>query len=201
MENREYFIKYLNKYKIDLKDVEQKLSNEALWNQLIYEKFHNKIKINKENVKKEIESLKKLSFSYNLNEILYFVNKKGDEEKIFKEIKESIKKNGFENTASLFSESDSSKTGGRIGWVNEGSINKEILKKLTNLKVGEYTTPIQTPAGFLILSIVDKKEIEQDYNIDKELPLRIKNLKNQQLNQYSNIYFNKIKRNIKISEK
>ena len=67
--------------------------------------------------------------------------------------------------------------------------------------MGEYTTPIQTPAGFLILSIVDKKEIEQDYNIDKELPLRIKNLQNQQLNQYSNIYFNKIKRNIKISEK
>ena len=201
LENKEDFIKYLNQYKIDLKDVEQKLSNEALWNQLIYEKFHDKIKINKENVKKEIESLKKLSFSYNLNEILYFVNKKGDEEKIFKEIKESIKKNGFENTASLFSESDSSKTGGRIGWVNEGSINKEILKKLAKLNVGEYTTPIQTPAGFLILSIVDKKEIEQAYNIDKELPLRIKNLQNQQLNQYSNIYFNKIKKNIKISEK
>ena len=201
LENKEDFIKYLNKYKIDLKDVEQKLSNEALWNQLIYEKFHNKIKINKENVKKEIESLKKLSFSYNLNEILYSVYKKEDEEKIFKEIKESIKKNGFENTASLFSESDSSKTGGRIGWVNEGSINKEILKKLVKLNVGEYTTPIQTPAGFLILSIVDKKEIEQAYNIDKELPLRIKNLQNQQLNQYSNIYFNKIKKNIKISEK
>ena len=201
LENKEDFIKYLNKYKIDLKDVEQKLSNEALWNQLIYEKFHKKIKKNKENVKREIESLKKISLSYNLNEILYFVKKKGDEEKIFKEIKKSIKKNGFENTASLFSESDSSKTGGRIGWVNEGSINKEILKKLTNLNVGEYTTPIQTPAGFLILSIVDKKEIEQDYNIDKELPLRIKNLQNQQLNQYSNIYFNKIKRNIKISEK
>ena len=69
------------------------------------------------------------------------------------------------------------------------------------MNVGEYTTPIQTPSGFLILSIVDKKEIEQAYNIDKELPLRIKNLQNQQLNQYSNIYFNKIKKNIKISEK
>ena len=201
LQNKEDFIKYLNKYKINLKDVEQKLSNEALWNQLIYEKFHKNIKINKENVKREIESLKKISLSYNLNEILYFVNKKGDEEKIFREIKESIKKNGFENTASLFSESDSSKTGGRIGWVNEGSINKKILKKLKNLNVGEYTTPIQTPAGFLILNIVDKKEIEQAYNIDKELPLRIKNLQNQQLNQYSNIYFNKIKKNIKISEK
>ena len=200
-ENKEDFVKYLNKNKIDIKVVEEKLSMEALWNQLIYEKFQNKIKINKEDVKKEIELLKKFSISYNLNEILYFVKKKDDQEKMFEEIKESIKKNGFENTASLFSESDSSKTGGKIGWINEGSINKEILKKLAKLNVGEYTAPIQTPAGFLILSIVDKKETEQNFDINKELSLRIKNLQNQQLNQYSNIYFNKIKRNIKISEK
>ena len=200
-ENKEDFVKYLNKNKIDIKVVEEKLSMEALWNQLIYEKFQNKIKINKEDVKKEIELLKKFSISYNLNEILYFVKKKDDQEKMFEEIKESIKKNGFENTASLFSESDSSKTGGKIGWINEGSINKEILKKLAKLNVGEYTAPIQTPAGFLILSIVDKKETEQNFDINKELSLRIKNLQNQQLNQYSNIYFNKIKKNIKISEK
>ncbi len=200
-ENKEDFVKYLNKNKIDIKVVEEKLSMEALWNQLIYEKFQNKIKINKEDVKKEIESLKKFSISYNLNEILYFVKKKDDQEKMFEEIKESIKKNGFENTASLFSESDSSKTGGKIGWINEGSINKEILKKLAKLNVGEYTEPIQTPAGFLILSIVDKKETEQNFDINKELSLRIKNLQNQQLNQYSNIYFNKIKKDIKISEK
>ncbi len=200
-ENKEDFVKYLNKNKIDIKVVEEKLSMEALWNQLIYEKFQNKIKINKEDVKKEIESLKKFSISYNLNEILYFVKKKDDQEKMFEEIKESIKKNGFENTASLFSESDSSKTGGKIGWINEGSINKEILKKLAKLNVGEYTAPIQTPAGFLILSIVDKKETEQNFDINKELSLRIKNLQNQQLNQYSNIYFNKIKKDIKISEK
>ena len=67
--------------------------------------------------------------------------------------------------------------------------------------MGEYTAPIQTPAGFLILSIVDKKETEQNFDINKELSLRIKNLQNQQLNQYSNIYFNKIKKDIKISEK
>ena len=67
------------------------------------------------------------------------------------------------------------------------------------MNVGEYTAPIQTPAGFLILNIVIKR-IEQNFDINKELSLRIKNLQNQQLNQYSNIYFNKIKKDIKISE-
>ncbi len=201
LENKKEFLNYLNEYKIDINVVEKKLSNEALWNQLIFQKFHNKIKINKEDIKKEIESVKKFSVSYNLNEILYIVEKKENQKKIFKKIEESIKTNGFENTASLFSVSDSSRTGGKIGWINESSINKEILKKLLKLNVGEYTNPIQTPAGFLILSLKDKKKIEQAYNIEEELSLRIKNSQNQQLNQYSNIYFNKIKKDIKISEK
>lgn len=201
LKNREEFINYLELNNIDLNIVKKKLSNEAIWNQLIFEKFHAKIKINKDNIKKEIESNKKFSISYNLNEILYSVKKKEDKDKIFLKIKESIKINGFENTASLFSISDSSKTGGKIGWINEGSINKEILNQLKKLNKGEYTNPIRTPAGFLILNIVNKKKIEQSYNIEEELSLRIKNLQNQQLNQFSNIYFNKIKKDIKISEK
>ena len=199
--NKKQFLNYLSKYNIDIKVVEQKLSNEALWNQLIFEKFKDKIKINKEKIKKEIVSLKKYSTTYNLNEILYNVKKKDEQEKIFLEIQESIKLNGFENTASLFSVSESSKTGGKIGWINEGSINKEILKRLVKLEVGEFTQPIQTPAGFLVLNLVDKKKREQVFNIDEELSLRVKNLQNQQLNQFSNIYFNKIKKDIKISEK
>lgn len=199
--NKKQFLNYISKYNIDIKVVEQKLSNEALWNQLIFEKFKDKIKINKDKIKKEIISLKKYSTTYNLNEILYNVKKKDEQEKIFLEIQESIKLNGFENTASLFSVSESSKTGGKIGWINEGSINKEILKRLVKLEVGEFTQPIQTPAGFLVLNLVDKKKREQVFNIDEELSLRVKNLQNQQLNQFSNIYFNKIKKDIKINEK
>ncbi len=201
LKNKKEFENYLENRNIDINIVEQKLSNEALWNQIIYDKFHSKIKINKDEIKKEIESVKKFTTSFNLNEILYNVKKKEDHNKIFSKIEESIKKNGFQNTASLFSVSDSSKTGGKIGWINESSINKEILKKIVKLNIGEYTKPIQTAAGFLILSIVDKKEIEKTFDIEKELAFRIQNLQNQQLNQYSNIYFNKIKQDIKINEK
>ena len=200
LKNKQEFINYLEINNIDLNIVEKKLSNEAMWNQLIFKKFHKKIKIDIENIKKEIETDKKFSISYNLNEILYNVEKREDRDRIFLKIQESVKMNGFENTASIFSISNSSKTGGNIGWVNEGSINKEILKELKKLKKGEYTNPIQTPSGFLILYLVNKKEIEQSYNIDEELSSRVKNIQNQQLNQYSNIYFNKIKKDIKISE-
>ncbi len=163
--------------------------------------FTIKLKLIKKKIKTEIENFQKFSVSYNLNEILFIVKKKEDQKKIFEEIKKSIEINGFENAASLFSEAESSKTGGKLGWINEGSINKKILKELTKLNIGEYTMPIQTPSGFLIISLVDKKQIAQSYNVDEELLLRVKNLQNQQLNQFSNIYFNKIKKDIKISEK
>ena len=201
LDNREEFINYLKKKNIDIKVVEKKLANEALWNQLIFEKFHNKIKINRESIKKEINLSKRFLQVYDLQEILYSVKTKEDEKRIFFEIQESIKIKGFENTASLYSISESSKTGGKIGWIKESTINKKILAKIIKLNIGEYTKPIQTPGGFLILKLVNQKQEEQVVDVEKELSLRINKLQNQQLNQYSNIYYNKIKKDIRISEK
>ena len=53
----------------------------------------------------------------------------------------------------------------------------------------------------MILSVKEKKTIEQKTDVEAEFLLKVKALTNQQLNQYSNIYFNKIKKNIKIYEK
>jgi len=83
----------------------------------------------------------------------------------------------------------------------KNSFNKKILEKISNLKIEEYTNPILVPGGFLILKVKDKKKIEKKIDFEKELDLRIRSLQNQQLNQYSNIYFNKIKKDIVINEK
>ena len=136
-----------------------------------------------------------------LSEIFYSVDKKDESSQIEKKINESIKKNGFENTASIFSISESSKTGGKLGWIDESSINKEIKEKIINLKIGEITKPIVVPGGFLILKIENKKEIENKIDINTELERRILFLQNTQLNQFSNIYFMKIKKDFLINEK
>ena len=73
--------------------------------------------------------------------------------------------------------------------------------EIKNLNDGEYTNPIQIPGGFLVLSVKEKKTLEQKTDVEAEFLLKVKALTNQQLNQYSNIYFNKIKKNIKIYEK
>ena len=120
---------------------------------------------------------------------------------LYDRIKKSISENGFENTASLFSISESSKTWGRLGWIDESSVNKKILKQISILKIGEHTKPILIPGGFLILKVGDKKSIEKKIDIENELIQRIKDTQNEQLNQYSNIFFNKIKKEIIIDEK
>ena len=131
-----------------------------------------------------------------------FTSDKNEEiDVIFKKIEKSIEENGFENTASIFSVSDSAKTGGNIGWIDEATINKNLLLKLSKLQIGEFTKPIIVPGGFLILKVSNKKKIEKEIDIEKEVFLRVNALQNEQLNQYSNIYFNKIKKNITIYEK
>ena len=199
--NKNEFLNYLKIQNIDIEEIEKKISKEAVWNQLIYKKYIKKVKIDENKIKREIENNKQFVNSYLLYEITFNTEKKDDLQIIFEKIKKSIEINGFENTASIFSISDTSKIGGKLGWINENSISKKIVEEIKNLNDGEYTNPIQIPGGFLVLSVKEKKTLEQETDIEAEFSLKVKALTNQQLNQYSNIYFNKIKKNIKIYEK
>ena len=199
--NKNEFLNYLKIQNIDIEEIEKKISKEAIWNQLIYKKYKKKVKIDENKIKKEIENNKQFTNSYLLYEITFNTEKKDDLQIIFEKIKKSIEINGFENTASIFSISDTSKIGGKLGWINENSISKKIVEEIKNLNDGEYTNPIQIPGGFLVLSVKEKKTLEQETDVEAEFLLKVKALTNQQLNQYSNIYFNKIKKNIKIYEK
>ena len=199
--NKEEFINYIESYGFSLSTIKEKLTYEALWNQLIYQKYFSQVKIDINKIKNDIISKKSVTNSYLLSEILYSVDKKDESSQIEKKINESIKKNGFENTASIFSISESSKTGGKLGWIDEDSMSNEIKQEIITLDIGEITKPIVVPGGFLILKIENKKEIKNKINIETELEKRIIFLQNAQLNQFSNIYFMKIKKDFLIDEK
>ena len=68
------------------------------------------------------------------------------------------------------------------------------------MKKNEITKPIKYPNGYLILKINDKKEMKQIINIDKELKELNKFEKNKQLNQFSLLYYKKLKQNTIINE-
>ena len=200
LNSKDELINFLNSKKLSFQNVEEKITNEILWNRLIYLKYKNKIKINKKEIEKQIKRQKTNLKQYLLQEILFEVGKDEDLETKNSIIKKNIKENGFEKTALLFSISDTSKNGGIIGWVNENSLNKKIQNELNNLNIGDYTKAITIPGGFLILRIMNEKNLDQKINLNKEIEKTTNEKVNQQLNQYSIIFYNKIKKNAEIKE-
>ena len=122
---------------------------------------------------------------------------------MYNKIVKSISEDGFEKTAIIFSISDTSKNGGSIGWVEKNSLNPKIYTALEKINTGELTEPIVIPGGFLILKVkdtrIEKKQISND-NLENELKKLIRQKTNEQLNQYSLIYYKKIEKNTPIHE-
>ena len=199
--SRNEFINYLNKNKLTIDHVEEKIKMEVMWNRLVYLKFKSKIKINPEAIRKEIlKNQKTGSKKYFLQEILFDIKKDENIQKKNYLIQDSINKQGFEKTALLYSISSTSKNNGNIGWISASSLNKNIYDKIKNLKAGEISKPITIPGGFLILKILEMKIVQEEIDVEKELSKVIKNKTNSQLNQYSLIFYNKIKKDIQIDE-
>ena len=184
---------------IDFNDFKQKLIIEALWNQLIYEKFNSKIKIDRSKIEIEVLSQKK-QYIFKLSELVFSIDETENFEDKFRKIKIDIKEKGFKNSALIHSISESKTVGGEIGWVEENSMNKNLRNKIKSLQIGNYIDPHVIPGGFLILKLEDIKEQEISIDTDKEVENLVKLKTNKQLNQFSNIYFNKIKKNIKIEK-
>ena len=78
-------------------------------------------------------------------------------------------------------------------------MNSKIKKIVKKIKIGNYSKPIVVPGGFLILNIEDIREVENDFDLNTEINKIIKEKTNEQLNQFSNIYFKKIKKNVAIN--
>ena len=199
--SKEEFLKYIKNYNININTIVEKVSIEVLWNQLIVSKFSDKIKINKDQLKKKIliKDNKEIK-RYLLSEILFNVTSNSELQTKLDKIKASIVELGFENTAAIHSISDNSKIGGKLDWINESVLNEKIRDELNNIGIGGLTNPIVTPGGFLLLKIEDIKLIKKKIDLKNELEIMIKTESNKQLNQYSNIYFNKISKNFQIDE-
>ena len=188
---------YLKDYGLTIKDIETKTTIDALWNELIIQKYSSKINIDKNRIEKEILKNNKIQMKeYLLSEIIFEVINKEEIEKKYNEVIKSINKEGFENSAAIYSFSESAKIGGDIGWVNENSLNDNIKKNIKNLKKGQITKPIVLSNGILILRLEDTKISETNINVKNELKKAINYERNRQLNQYSKIYYNKIKKNL-----
>ena len=197
LESQDEFTIYLKKYDLTLKEIEKKITIDALWNDLIIKKYASQVTIDEEKIKKEILKNERVqSKEYLLSEIIFDIKNKDEINRKYDEVLKSINKIGFKNSASIYSISETAKIGGDIGWINKNSLNDKIKKKIKSLKIGGVSKPIILPNGILILQIKDTKNTETKIDIESELKKAINYERNRQLSQFSKIYFNKVKKNL-----
>ena len=199
--NLKDFENHLSKYDVKISQIKKKITIESLWNELIYKKFSNKVIIDQNKIKdKVIEDNDKEIRSFLLSEIFFKISENQNLNTKFNLIKEDIIKKGFLNAVLLHSASDTAVSGGDLGWIAERSLNPKIKDKISRLEIGEFTNPIIIPGGFLILKLNKIKNEKKKYDIEKKVKELIRVSTNQQLNRLSNIYYDKIKKEIKIDE-
>jgi len=188
---------YLKDYDLILDDIERRLTIEALWNQLIIKKYSSQININENQIRKQIlKNNYTQTKEYKLSEIIFEVENKKEIKNKYREIINNIGDVGFENSALIYSISQSAKNGGDIGWISEKSLNNKIKKSIEFLKIGEISEPIILSTGILLLKVVDSKNSKININQEVEFKKAVAYERNRQLNQYSKIYYNKIKKNL-----
>ena len=200
-QNEEDFLNFLSLNNLDIKTIKTKIKIESLWNTLIFDKFSNQVEINYQEIDKQLMtiSLNSKINEYNISEIL-FTAQDQDEFKLKKDkIYNSIKSDGFDNTAILYNENSLNKSG-KIGWITENKIGANINKQLKNIDIGNVTNPLRVSNGFLILKLNNTRIVDRELDLDKEKNQLISIEKNKQLNQFSNIYFNKISKNASVKK-
>jgi peptidyl-prolyl cis-trans isomerase SurA len=202
--NENEFNKYLSNFDLSIEMISAKLAIEKAWNRLIFEKFNQFINLDELRLKKELEknlSQPQTQSKYLISEIIFQSKDDKEYQEILRNIKKTIEENSFETAASIYSISDSSKNGGKIGWVNKNEISETIYNVLNKLSIGQFTQPIKIASGFLIIYLNDIKKEKQEFNFDEELKKMIISEKNRQFNEFSIIHFKKIEQQIFINEK
>lgn len=193
------FEKYFLLLDISPNLIKKKISIEVMWNQFIFNKFNQNVKINKEIIKNELLTKDKQN-EYLLSEIFFTINENEILDKKANLLEKEINDKGFSQTALIYSVSNTANKGGKLGWVKETIMSPKIKKIIKQIKINNYTKPIVLPGGFLILKIEDIRETDNDFDLNSEIDKIVRKKANEQLNQFSNIYFNKVKKNIIINE-
>ena len=194
------FKNYLNSQNLNYEDIYKKIEIETVWNQMIYSRFKEKVVINEENLKKKIMNNNKKTESFLLYELIFDFRSKEEIDSKYKQILENIKNDGFKKTVIKYSVVDSKNKSGLVGWVKKDALSERIKNGFVSFDVGEISKPINLPSGILLLKIEDKKLESISIDKNKELEKLIKFELNNQLNNYSTMLFNKIKKEIIINE-
>ena len=179
-------------YQIFLNEIKIELS----WQKLIYSKYSDKVKIDDNLIKNELDQLLREENNqneYKLSEIEIEITKENKQNKI-NQVIEEIDTFGFAETARKLSVSSTAIDNGNLGWVNEKSLSKQMNEVLKKIKINEISEPVTKLNIVSFFKIIDKRSFKIDSKNIDELKISLINQKTNELFKlYSNNYLSKIK--------
>ena len=181
------------------------LKIETGWKQLMFKIYNKKVRVNQEEIDKQVLTFLKKSSEIEelrISEIEIALDQNSNIDEEIKLIREEIDENGFEKTALKYSTSTSSVNNGDIGWVNVDNLNSKMSKVLKTMKIGEVSLPIRDLNTLLFLKLSDKRTSKvENINADEFKKRLIDRKKNELFNLYSRSHLSKLKNNSLIEYK
>ena len=183
---------------LDYKLFIDEITTELQWQELIFQIYSKKIKIDEKSVKAEIDELLKKKSSieeYKISKIEIQSNSNDPEDqKKIAEIKKEINDDGFENVLLKYDETLSTANRGDLGWINSESLSSDIYKIVTNMKKGQVSIPIRKQNSIIFLKLEDKRMSKTDKINKNKLKKKIVNQKKNELfDLYSRSYVSKLR--------
>ena len=196
------FKEYLNINGININQVRNKIGIEVAWNDLIVNKFANSIKVDEKIIKEKINNQKGNASIENLllSEIIFTINDNNEFKEKYSKIKRSIENIGFEETARIYSVSNTKNNGGNVGWIFKNQLSKKIISEINKINVGEYTNPITTSGGFIMIKLNEIKNEKILINLDEQFEQAIIFERDKQLKRYSTLHYKRVFNKTKINE-
>ena len=196
------FIQYLDVNGIDINQVRDKIGIEVAWNDLIVNQFANSIKVDEKMIKEKINIQKKNTNIENLllSEIIFTINDNNEFQEKYSKIKKSIDSIGFEETARIYSVSNTKNNGGNVGWIYKNQLSKKIISEINKINVGEYTNPITTSGGFIIIMLNEVKNEKLIINEEEQFEKAVLFERDKQLKRYSTLHYKRVFNKTRINE-
>lgn len=191
-------VEFKNIFKINNLDLEyylNELKTELKWRKFIYKTYQKRISFDDISIERDIKEFlakKKKIDEYKISEIEILNNE--NSKKNIEEVKNEIKKNGFEAAAVKYSISSSAAKKGDIGWIKSTSLSKQIYEILSTLNINQISGPILRSNSIVFLKLVNKKNVSnQEIDIEKIKSNFINVKRNEIFSLYSSSHLSKLK--------
>ena len=156
---------YFKRQGVDIRTVIEQIQVAIAWQRVIVRRIRPRVRISNEEVTEYIERVRanQGQTRYRVSEIYLSVDSPDQEaevrataQRLFEQIKKGV---SFSRIANQFSQSATARVGGDLGWIDQGSLPRELDARLQEMKPGHVAGPIRTVGGYYILALREKRVI------------------------------------------